>query len=463
MHSPIKVSVIIPVYNTAAYLRQCLESLQRQTLREIELICIDDGSTDDSLSILREYGAKDEKIVILETLHQTAGGARNKGLETAQGEYIICLDSDDFFEQDMLENMYAKASAENLDLIVCCADRYLEEKREFEPAPWWVKLPLWEKMKGQPFCPRKDMPRDIFQLVAGNPWTKMWKRTFIREYGLRYQPIVNSNDTFFTYAGLFLAQRVSYTNKVFVHWRVRSNSLTTGFSKSPVCFVDALCALTQRIRAHKDASRVKASLIELSVEISTWRYDRTPDCSKRDVEEAVHTRMEPCCQILPYLQNHIKTCSRLQKAKFGKYLHILGCEYITTFVIPIDLRKSQSWCLLENLHKKLPIFTNAIIPVVAINECDKKRLPILEKANSHIAFLRWNQGEAYEIEESAGTKIVGRTIIMPGIISPTILPRNKWEQMIQRREQWRALSSASLFIINHFEYPWKFRKSWIEI
>ena len=97
-----KVSVIIPVYNSANYLSQCLDSILNQTLKEIEIICVDDGSTDDSLSILNKYSKLDNRIKILKQNNKGGGIARNYGMSIAKGEYLIFLDSDDFFNENLL-------------------------------------------------------------------------------------------------------------------------------------------------------------------------------------------------------------------------------------------------------------------------------------------------------------------------------------------------------------------------
>ena len=96
-----KVSVIIPVYNVEQYLRECLNSVIKQTLKEIEIICVDDGSTDNSLDILKEYAEKDHRITIITQKNLHAGVARNAGLSIAKGEYLSFLDSDDFFELNL--------------------------------------------------------------------------------------------------------------------------------------------------------------------------------------------------------------------------------------------------------------------------------------------------------------------------------------------------------------------------
>ena len=97
-----KVSVIIPIYNAAEFLGECLDSVLAQTLTDIEVICVNDGSPDNSLEILREYEKKDSRIKIIDQKNQGAGAARNHGMSVARGEYLSFLDSDDFFDRDML-------------------------------------------------------------------------------------------------------------------------------------------------------------------------------------------------------------------------------------------------------------------------------------------------------------------------------------------------------------------------
>ena len=95
----VKVSVILPVYNVSEYLRQCMDSIVGQTLKDIEIICVDDGSTDDSLEILKEYEAKDKRVKVIEQKNAGAGAARNNGLAIATGEYLSFLDSDDILSR----------------------------------------------------------------------------------------------------------------------------------------------------------------------------------------------------------------------------------------------------------------------------------------------------------------------------------------------------------------------------
>ena len=122
-----KVSVIIPVYNAEKYLRQCLDSVVNQTLKDIEIVCVNDGSPDNSLSILEEYASKDERIKIINQENQGQGYARNRALENACGDYIMFLDSDDFFEDEIsIESAYNQIEKYGNDVAIFRFNDYIE-------------------------------------------------------------------------------------------------------------------------------------------------------------------------------------------------------------------------------------------------------------------------------------------------------------------------------------------------
>ena len=112
-----KVSVIIPCYNAEKYLDQCMYSVINQTLQDIEIICVDDGSTDKTLEILHQYEEKDQRIKVLCQQNKFAGVARNKGMDAAKGEYFAFLDADDYYELDGLEKAYEIAKTNDLDML----------------------------------------------------------------------------------------------------------------------------------------------------------------------------------------------------------------------------------------------------------------------------------------------------------------------------------------------------------
>ena len=127
----IKISVIIPIYNAYDYLRPAMDSVVSQTLTDIEIICVDDGSTDKSLHILKEYKKADPRIRIITETNAGPATARNTGLRRARGEYVAFLDADDFYEPDMLETLYNCAKENDLDIAISKYDIFENKKSKF--------------------------------------------------------------------------------------------------------------------------------------------------------------------------------------------------------------------------------------------------------------------------------------------------------------------------------------------
>ena len=241
----VKVSVIIPVYNAEKYLEKCLDSITRQTLSEIEIICVDDGSTDSSLEILERYAASDPRILIKRQQNLFAGAARNNGMDTAKGKYLVFWDSDDYFEKNALETLYKKCEKEQADICLCGActvdgetgKRAVDEtflKRRFLP-------------KGSVFS-IKTNPEYIFNMASNTPWQRMFRAGFVEAHGLRFQDLRHANDTYFVLCAMFYAERITYTEKPLVNYRTNNAlSVTGSASKDPLCAYKAYAAVYEKL------------------------------------------------------------------------------------------------------------------------------------------------------------------------------------------------------------------------
>ena len=126
-----KISVIVPCYNVEGYIKKGLDSLINQTLKEIEIILINDGSTDDTINILREYEKKDKRIIIIDKKNEGVSKARNDGLKISTGEYIAFMDSDDWYELNTLELMYNKAKENDYDIVACDTQAIYPDKKQY--------------------------------------------------------------------------------------------------------------------------------------------------------------------------------------------------------------------------------------------------------------------------------------------------------------------------------------------
>ena len=228
-----KVSVIIPVYNVECFLRQCLDSIVNQTLREIEIICVNDGSTDESPEILAEYAANDGRFRIFAKKNEGLGAAsaRNYGLDNACGEYVSILDSDDFFELDFLEKMVQKADESSADIVICGGMEY--DNRNGKKAKVASILNAGVIPDKAVFSYR-DCPNDIYQLSQGMAWNKLYRYEFLQKHNLRFQRIKYTDDAYFTFAYMVLAQKMAVINESLVYYRVSSgSSQTDGLARCP--------------------------------------------------------------------------------------------------------------------------------------------------------------------------------------------------------------------------------------
>ena len=155
----VKVSVIIPVYNTEMYLYQNIKSVLNQSLREIEVIAVDDGSTDGSFALLKEIEKKDSRLKVYQQKNLYAGAARNFGMSVAKGEFLVFLDSDDFFEKNMLELMYQQCQEDDAQVCVCNGRIYDENTKEYRQVDYFLKkndLPKVRPFSRKVKCPDKN-------------------------------------------------------------------------------------------------------------------------------------------------------------------------------------------------------------------------------------------------------------------------------------------------------------------
>lgn len=219
----IKVSVIVPVWNAEKYLRQCLNSIVNQTLNEIEIILINDGSTDSSLLICQEFAHKDKRVHVYTQSNKGAGLTRNYGIKLARGEYLSFLDADDFFEPNMLEKMYCKAKNTNADIVACNFWLFNDEIQKDFTKEWSVRK---EKLPSKKVFSAADCPDDILN-IFWVVWNQMYKRDFIIEKKLYYQNLKNSNDVFFVATTLFTSSKITFLDQYLVHHRYYNGSTIT--------------------------------------------------------------------------------------------------------------------------------------------------------------------------------------------------------------------------------------------
>lgn len=210
MSSP-QVSVIVPIYNAERYLSRCLDSLVNQTLKDIEIICIDDGSSDSTIDILKEYRRHDKRIKLIQIDNSGQSKARNFGLLQANGDYLAFVDSDDYINLEMLEKMYGAAVENNADCVVCGL------KVEYENAQDYTQGTIsWGKAKHEgtsEICP------DILKNLRTNVLDKMFRRRIITDNNILFPSGINLNeDGVFVWSSLPFCKVISFIKEDLYHY-----------------------------------------------------------------------------------------------------------------------------------------------------------------------------------------------------------------------------------------------------
>lgn len=227
--------MIIPVYNTEKYLKECLDSIVNQSLEDIEIICIDDGSTDNSLEILREYAENDSRFKIFSQENNGQGSARNYGLDVAKGEYIYFMDSDDFIELNTLSDCYNEANKNNLDFLMFQLINYDESKKSLYHDNDYDMPNVGDSVADNVFS-YADLNHLIFQ-VAVSPVNKLYSKKFLDDINVRFPEDVIFEDNVFFWNVFLNAKRIKFL-KHHYYIRRRHSSSTTG--NAGIRFVDTL-------------------------------------------------------------------------------------------------------------------------------------------------------------------------------------------------------------------------------
>ncbi len=268
----VKVSVIIPVYNEEKYLPQCLDSLCTQTLHDIEIICVDDGSTDNSLSILEEYSKKDLRIKVLKQKNQYAGVARNTGMAYAIGKYLSFLDADDFFGENFLEKMYIAAEKNQADITICRVNHFNNQSKIVSPRDVEEELIYLPENKNS--FSSIDIPDYIFQISNGWAWDKLFRADFIKKLGIKFQEYRIANDGFFVYAALAQANVIAKIDDFLVIQRVNNEqSLSNTRESTWYCGFEMLYAIQDYLQQNALYNMLKQSFHNFCMKYVIWSME----------------------------------------------------------------------------------------------------------------------------------------------------------------------------------------------
>ena len=285
MTNSIKFSVIIPVYNVQDYLSECLDSIVGQTLKDIEIICVDNGSVDESLEILKKYAKRDKRIKILEIGRSNAGAARNAGLAVANGEFLYFIDSDDYCETDLLEKCYKKITEDKADVLIFAADQF--DTNSGVHSEMLHSLFVQFLPSQIPFKP--DMMKDrLFNSFQNWPWNKVFRHKFIKDNNISFQEVARTNDMKFTVLALVCAKSITILNEVLIHYRVgNKNSLQATNHLDPMAFWDAYKGTKRALEAKGVYKKYERSFLNFILEGCLYNYNSIKEVKSKSYAYAV--------------------------------------------------------------------------------------------------------------------------------------------------------------------------------
>ena len=240
-----KFSIIIPVYNVENYLSQCMDSVIGQTLYDIEIICVNDGTKDSSKAVLESYQKKDHRIQIFDKENGGLSSARNYGLEKATGEYVVFIDSDDYVEQRLCERLYYEMLCENPDIIVFGGHVF---PGYLKPDPWLIR-----NLSPRTKIYREDSINALIDENGATPfvWRDCFKLHFLKKNQLRFDENVRfAEDLIFQFFSFPLAKKIVFiSDKLYFYRWSRPNSLMANASKN----------VSLKYRQHLDAMEIIAA------------------------------------------------------------------------------------------------------------------------------------------------------------------------------------------------------------
>lgn len=300
-----KVSVLVPIYNAAEYLRQALTSLVDQTLSDLEIICINDGSTDNSLAIIQEFAQQDARIVIVDKPNSGYGDSMNQGIKRARGAYIGILEPDDYLDTHAFERLYQLADWHHADIVK--ANYYLLEGKKARK-----NSVIAPKDTGKVLNPRRD--QFLFRLPPAI-WSAIYRREFLLEQHIEFLPTPGASyqDLGFNIKSLALAERVVLTTDAFLYYRVDNAASSSNSTGKIKCAPGEYASIEEFLTQHHLMSELGPAVMSAKFGNYLWNLRRLPAPAAREFYQIMLAEFRSA-----------SSAGLLQKSAFSpKYWHIL--------------------------------------------------------------------------------------------------------------------------------------------
>ena len=382
----VKVSVIIAIYNAEKYLKECIDTLLAQSLKEFEVICIDDGSSDNSYSMLYEYSMKDRRIKVFRQENKGAGAARNYGLTLAQGEYVLFVDGDDYFDKEMLKESYRKSVQDNSDICIFKSKQFDMETGKISDCTFSLRTN--ELPAKRPFSV-SDLTSSPFHVFMGWAWDKLYRKSFILNNRLYFQEQRTTNDMYFVFASIFRAGKITTVEKALYYQRRNvPGSLSATRALSWECFYHALKKVKDELNDMGIYETYQQDYINYALHSCLWNLNTLPHEQALLLFDKLKTEWFAELGIEDYGKDYYKN-----KTEYDQFLDILkaaedGGEPSGYWSYSIYRMKRENKALKEEIQKL---------------KNTKKTFKISEKETlteeQLIEKLQWNRKKREELEQ----------------------------------------------------------------
>ena len=260
------MSIVLCVFNSQKYLVKCLDSLVNQTLKDIEIICVNDGSTDKSKKYLEEYLKNDSRIKIINQKNQGVGHSRNNGLKIAKGEYVTFFDGDDWAELTLCEKLYKNAKIHNSDISMCGISLYNEKNKTFNDKNFYYTLSIIpKKYLTQSFSPIEG--KEFLFKLNFEIWNKIYNKKFLLENSIKSETLEIFNDVIFYFKTLSSAKIISYVNENLIYYRKHSNARSKYINKYKKIFITSFNISLDHIDKLPHSNKIKKYAINRMIEV----------------------------------------------------------------------------------------------------------------------------------------------------------------------------------------------------
>lgn len=271
----VKVSVIMPVFNASEYLEESINCILNQTLTDLELICVDDGSTDDSLNILNELASSDSRIQVYHQENKGGGAARNLALTYTTGEYLYCMDADDLINLDALERLYNIAKEKDLDFVIFQAINYDDKLDKYYHTDYYDMSRISKAMGDRVFS-FDDLGKQIFN-ISVTPWCKLYNLDFVKKTGAQFAEGLIFHDNIFYWDLIFHAKRMYFLKEVLYTRRRHIESSTGAKDKRYVSTIAIYNMIIKRFIDNGYFDEYKSILYDKKINFAYRRFSEVKD------------------------------------------------------------------------------------------------------------------------------------------------------------------------------------------